>query len=367
MITICYFAVVDNDKLICYGTDDELLLPHIKIEKDFTNQQETKKYISKTTFFTIEKNSFVLIFADNKTKTYVYSCAIDVNVKKNKEVVQANFKNPKCIPFGTLFARKWESGSKRALSALENSSKYKEVISFLKTNDEIHYYSETSHSFLKEHFVEMKNIWQSESPDIFIETSKDLIGLEVFSFDASLDNGHGSSGLVVEKEVLKRFDDYSKEFQTYSFHVNNSKESYIKNFKGVFDNHINKLQTYLNNLKLANKDNKNTMFGFLINDMTQLGTSYLDKESGFSAFFPYQFKEFWDFLFKEKSLDFLIFSQYVNNSRESVLITRDDYEELKSRNKIFSINQVNLLFMNNPIVMGQNFFIDLDEIKKKNK
>ena len=46
-------------------------------------------------------------------------------------------------------------------------------------------------------------------------------------------------------------------------------------------------------------------------------------------------------------------------------ITRDDFDDLVDKGKIISMNQVNLLFMNDPIVMGQNFFFPLDDLKKK--
>ena len=90
-------------------------------------------------------------------------------------------------------------------------------------------------------------------------------------------------------------------------------------------------------MRTANKENKNILFGFWVKDETQLGTSYFQKGNGFSPFFAFQFKEFWDFFFLEKSLDFIIFSQEVNNSNVSFLITREDYDELSLKNKIFKI------------------------------
>lgn len=356
MTSIFCLIMIDDGKLLCFENDSHVVIPQIRFEEEFNGLKEAKNFFISKTHFKLGKSSLDVIYEDSKNEFYIYSCIIDCNNGFNKQILLDNNKRIKHINFCTVFKQNWDPWSLRALKILEQCSSFENVIYFLKNIDSFSHFSKETESFIKEHFQSLTNIWQSDSPDLIFENKNEIIGIEDFSFDASFHDDKGSSAKIAEEKTLKSFDQNSNQLQSRSYHVDNSKENYFINFKATYEDHAKKTSKYLLNLEKYS-NNRKTLFGFLVRDTTILGSYMYLNDKGIQAAYPFNILEVWEFIFRNNHVDFIIFSQKLENTTKAYLILKNDIDILMKENLVFDLETLDMVFMNDPTIMSFNLFI----------
>ena len=210
-----------------------------------------------------------------------------------------------------------------------------------------------------------------ERPDILSIFDNKIIGIEHFEFDSyKRTKRKGSDFKIKENKIERNINRKLNEelILKDSAIVNEEIEStgslknYFDNFKEIFLDHYQKIDTYIENIK-NNFDctNKEIHFCFFAEDVTTLGNYYLSTERKVSLLDPLFSSDVIEILKNSPKVEYLIIGVYAMHEYKMVIIEnkKNILERLKKER--MEVNEKNFLCFS-PQIMGSAI-----KIPKNNK
>ncbi len=146
-------------------------------------------------------------------------------------------------------------------------------------NNTVHYHGDNDQVLMLQEFVEHGKFFPCDGPDCYITLNGNLLIIEHFQFTCSKKTKKGD----VQNLELARIDRHG---YGISYHekikLPSSGNHYLSNVISSFDKHYQKIQRYIEKcLSLSNDvSESDIIICFLIDDVSIVGSSYLDKSSG---------------------------------------------------------------------------------------
>lgn len=207
---------------------------------------------------------------------------------------------------------------------------------------------------------------ENKGPDLVSKSNNKIYGIEHFEFDSSKNDRKGSRykqqiGIIdnsMNKEIR-----YKKNVHNLSvLNLNQNIETYVNNYKVVFNNHYYKIPRYT---KYLNKDfpNIDKEIWFFIEDITPFGNHYLDNNCNPQLFHPMLSIELIELLELSPALNGIFFA---TNSFGNAKIIFTYFNEKKERNllkKICEKENVKNLLIQNPLCSSN--LIKIDKLESK--
>lgn len=184
------------------------------------------------------------------------------------------------------------------------------------------------------------NMIPYEKPDILSFYDNKIVGIEHFEFDNYKNNKKGSDFKVKDNEISKKFDNYvAKELKekkmvtlTDTIASTSTLGNYYDNFQNSFLNHYNKIDNYIENIK-NNYDvpNKKMEIWFFAEDVSPLGSYYMNKEGDIKLLHPFLNIEMIKLLENSPKLIGIILGTYAGNNYKVFVIynSEEAIEKLK--------------------------------------
>ena len=175
----------------------------------------------------------------------------------------------------------------------------------------------------------LNNLKSFEAPDMYSKIDNDVYIIEHFEFDASKRNRKGMSGIKEENALKQRISEKTEEnYIIDQVHYNVDKQSFQKNFEGVFDHHYKKIDKYIENLKnqgiLCDSDRVHVGF-FAENIYPPLYEKWQNGEPHFVGELLYFLtRQFYDFIQKKERLEFMFFGCIYNQNPQLFYIKPSD-------------------------------------------
>lgn len=223
----------------------------------------------------------------------------------------------------------------------------------------------------------VKGLGIYEKPDILSIYDNVILEIEHFEFDSyNRSSKKGSDYKVKDYRVEKRFDEEIK----YKLQSNDSiivhdeidstatLNNYYKNFEGIFKEHYQKIQSYIDHIKHDfDCQNKEIHICFFAEDVTPLGNYFLDKNNDrkITPLLPIFCDQIRQLLESSPLVEYLIIGSFcmtdnklfiIENSKESLEKFAKDHKEINN-DDFFSFK---------PQTTGFAFKVPKDEIIKKN-
>ena len=353
--SIIYLLCIDHGLLICNRIDDQHILPCLKIEKLLPDQQSVRSYFSAMHKVRIDKDDILPLFPKRGEDPIVFAVIIDLNKDNNASLVKF-IPSPRALTLASVLRVKWDLLSDYVITKLANHPKYAEPFFFIRKGFRFVCLTEAGAAECDALFLpKITNIWQYERPDVIVETAEDkmMIGIECFQFDASLHGKRGSEGYITKKEMEKSLLDAGPEAsKTVSRKISNNLSNWWQDFVAQFEKH-NKTKEYLDHMAKIHPNDKNTL-GFFADDVTVLGSRFYENESA-RPLYPFHIKEFWDLFNSNADLSFFLFRQAMSETEEVFFVTKKDFEELVKKGYIHNIDDIEGVFMENPVLIGATF------------
>ena len=350
--SLFYIICIDQRILLCSKIEDKYVLPRIEVDGDFSTMQEAKSYLVNLLHAKIKRYDFTLLIREENAN--VFAAIIDLNDKKNVLLIKQQYSPIIEMPIAGVFDFEWDDAGKMAIDYVSKNQNYKDAFNLIKSKGKISLYSKESKALASYIFNDTIGIWQSDRPDIIVETVKHITGIECFQIDASESNCFGSKGAVERKRMINSLDrsgPWKVSHATGSF--SNSLENLFNNFKMNLNGH-SKWKDYLTNLKSVRRG-KRVSLGLFVEDATLLGTYYQPKTGGFTPLYLFNIKEFWDIFLSLKTPLFFLFQQTGAEHKDIIFITKHDYEFLLNSNSIFSIDDIDAMFFDKPNLIGTTY------------
>jgi len=188
--------------------------------------------------------------------------------------------------------------------------------------DSIHCVDNKDKGLLEKIAANWSRIKSFEKPDMIVQIEDKVLAIEHFEFDAS---SCGKKGSLDKRKLAERNRDFDKVIiesdtaeepliVTSSVDCLYSPDYYLDNFTSVFNNHLNKIETYnkhIINEKIV-KSIDDIIMCFFIIDTTPLGCYYMD--DGPKSFVAFQVKECLDLITKAKEIDCFFFGLFDGQS-----------------------------------------------------
>lgn len=192
--------------------------------------------------------------------------------------------------------------------------------------------------------IDPKNIGMYERPDILSIFDDKIIGIEHFEFDSFKRNRKGSDFKVKENQVKKKLKEKAHELLKYEDSVmlsdqiksSSSLDNYYKNFEKVFLEHYNKIDSYIEHIKSDfNCRGKKIYICFFAEDVSPLGSYFLDKKRDINLLYPLYSSKIINLLEKSEKLEYLIIGSYALKEYKLTIVenTREVLEKFK-KNKV---------------------------------
>lgn len=212
--------------------------------------------------------------------------------------------------------------------AIETLQKY-----LSKDSNTIHYHGD---GMLVNHFADVLFNGIShdyESPDMYIVYEDEIWIIEHFEFDCYKRTRKGSSCRVEHSRIDREMDRIipTEEGTTYhdAINANSSYENYIKNVKMYFEAHYKKVAQYKTNLINHNIAKEGMKFNvmFLIDDISPLGTSYVDEHSVWTVIDLAHSKEFLNIMNSSPDVDCVLATSCCSQEKFIWFIDRKQLDE----------------------------------------
>lgn len=181
--------------------------------------------------------------------------------------------------------------------AIETLKKY-----FSEESNTIHFHGDNS---FVTHFAEVlfEGISREyEAPDLYIKYGNELWIIEHFEFDCFKSSRKGSTYKREQSRINKIEENIKPTKEGVVFHntidANSSYNDYVNNVAKIFNSHYQKIEKYKSNLINDKVADENTRFItlFLIDDVSPLGSSYVDEQGKWRAIILAHSKEFLNLL-----------------------------------------------------------------------
>lgn len=201
---------------------------------------------------------------------------------------------------------------------------------------------------------------QYERPDIISEYNNIILGIEHFEFDSYYrSNKKGSDYKVKDNQIQKNFNNIIKNSKNNKEIIvgdqiksTASLDNYYKNFENIFKNHYKKIPEYIKNIKENyNCENKEIQMCFFAEDVTPLGSFFLDKNKKLNSLLPIHSIQIRQLLQNSPLIKYLIIGKFFNTTYQLSIIenTKENIEYLSN-----TLNEVN-----------ENNFVKFDKIEKR--
>lgn len=200
-----------------------------------------------------------------------------------------------------------------------------------------------------------------EKPDMYSKIDNELLFIEHFIFDASLWTERGSLEKKEFERVRKKEEEFfkNKQLSTSFSDKINSKTSFknlVANVEKVFNNHINKIPTYVERLKKEKLIDSNTKLYkcFLIESGSKLPL-YTNKKRGLEIFNLFYADFFINILEKHlNKIDGLFYS--FSGQKESILYFMDIKAFSIYKKKCVKLDENNFISIE-PMVIASRIFV----------
>lgn len=353
--SVIYLICIDKGIIVCNIKDDFCILPCIIFYQKYDNLNALKKDIVSKTKIKIERNNLMFLRHIQEDNLYFFSLVVDLNKGHNEDILRSSgFKNAKGLKFISSLIMKWDDGSKMAIESLKHNPNYKDAFLFINSDDKFQYYSPKTKTIIKRVFDKITNIWQFDRPDVILETTKGMTGVECFQINASGNDSNGSIGAVGKKQMEQElYKGKPWEPITVTRHFSNTLENLWADFVERYNGHI-KINEYRNNMTSLNAGMVKSI-GFYVNDTTMLGSYYRENGKSMTPLYIFNIKEFWDIFLRNKSLLFIIFQQTESDNKQMFFITKHDYPELLAKGLISNLKDIESQFFNDPNLIGTSF------------
>lgn len=242
---------------------------------------------------------------------------------------------------------------------------------FQKDGTAIVYYNVDQDLFNK--VINSNNIGSYERPDILSIFENKIVGIEHFEFDSyKRSNKHGSDFKIKNYYIERKFDKRMKEVlkEKDSLIVHDQIEStaslnnYFNNFQKTFKDHYGKINNYLEHIK---KDfdcsNKEIHFCFFAEDVSPLGSYFLDKKREISLLNPLFSDEVIELLKNSPKVEYLIIGTYAMREYKIIIIENNEDALEKFKNEHEKITDKDFLSFS-PQTTGYALKIPKENIKK---
>lgn len=190
-----------------------------------------------------------------------------------------------------------------------------------------------------------------ERPDIILPLEDNIFAIEHFEFDAS---NLARKESTDKRQFAERGRIFNNEFNQQ--HIPNepfvsnilvntqySHQNYINNFKNGFENHVNKIEKYKENLveKGKSKNLEDIVICFFVEETTPLGCYYLDDENYPREFTLFQVAECMDIIMAANKVNYMLFgfSHGVNNNDIAFLSNSQEARESLKKEKILDFKR----------------------------
>ena len=346
-----YLLILDKGILIYKEIDEAAVLPCLKINGDYSNSESIKRDFLKKTKLKVSKGNFVFLSKlDNESA--IYYAVIDINDGHNLKILSPSLCGSKQIGLMAIDIPKWDGAGKICVEAFKKNKNFENAFRFINSNDTFDYYDARSKRIIKRVFNNIASMWQFDRPDVVIETIRGITGVECFKVNAAGTSEKGLIGIIGKKEMESQLrGSKPMEVNTVTRHFSNSIYNLWSSFQNAFNNHSCRIEAYRKNLKSVGT-NKTASIGFYIEDTTLLGTYYRKNGKNMVPLYLFNLKEFWDIFLATKGLLFVIFQQTGCNIDNMFFITKHDYEHLLKKKLIFSIDDIEAQFFDDPHLIG---------------
>lgn len=356
--TIVYLICVD-DGIIAYGEKEGLFrLPVVVLNKQYNDSNEIKKAFFEKTKVRIGKNNLVFLKSNSDKSIRYYYALINLN-QKGANILLCNsvIQQAKAMNFAYSFSAKWDEGSETAIQALKQNPNLKDALSFICSGLNFGCFSDKSKRIASDVFRNYFNIWQSDCPDVVVETNKTITGIECFRIDASGKRADGGSvGVIGEKQMeLQLAKAKTGDIKAVSGNFSNSIQNLWKDFIGRFRDH-DKPKEYIEHLRRVKRGKgKRHSLGLYVEDGTLLGSYFYYADGKMFPLYIFNIKEFWDLFLSKKRILFVVFQQTGSNSKEMFFITKHDFGVLNKQRLIKPLDKIQAKFSNTPQLIGTSF------------
>lgn len=229
---------------------------------------------------------------------------------------------------------------------------------FNKVKVTIHFFGDENENVLQlMKFI--NSIIPNDRPDMYSQIDDIVLLLEHFEFDCTANNKSGSEYRKQDAIVERNFNkfDHNSELFHEEISCTHSIQSYIQNFERVFNPHYERIPDYKKELEEKNILTKeaNNVVGFFIEDVTCLGSLYVDKTDGkLKPVILLHSKQFLDIFEKCNDLDFVLFGFYVSSDYHLWYISKSsigDYRQNEIDLDTIEIMDLDLMFMGAKITL----------------
>ena len=216
--------------------------------------------------------------------------------------------------------------------------------------------------------IEGSNSRKYDKLDLGIVNGKKLLaGIEVMKIDGT-GNKKGSANQEKQNMFVKKFDEECKDKQEHvkqdTFSYNFSLNTYIKNFKTIFNGHVQKIEDYRDIMKKYSLEKKldytEAKLGFLIRDDFPDSIKFNGEKIVFS---PHRCKELLDLMYSAKKIDFFLFSMNEEHGKPLLICMRNTKEtyDYIIKNETFVTETTNFIMTGTTSVLAafiDNLFIE---------
>lgn len=204
---------------------------------------------------------------------------------------------------------------------------------FSKESNTVHYHGDDKQV---KHFADALlngTIHDYEAPDMYIEYEDEIWIIEHFEFDSFRRTRKGSSCRAEQSRIDREFDGIIATEEGVTYHgtisASSSYDDYIDNVKESFNSHYKKISQYKSNLISDDADKGDSKFlvMFLIDDISPLGTSYVDEKTGWTLIDLAHSKEFLDVMKVSSDVDFVLATACCSDEKFIWFIDREQLDE----------------------------------------
>ena len=170
----------------------------------------------------------------------------------------------------------------------------------------------------------IRNMIQSDKPDIYSHIGNNLIMIEHFEFDSNAKNRDGSDfrqkeGIINNKFKKKLEERNGQSIQYHdSFTSTGTADNYIKNFIDQFDKHYKKIDKYKERKEFENYSTIKTWF--FIEDVSPLGSSHINECGEYKSLIIFQFTKIINYLLKHGKVDKILYGFFASDKKRLILL-----------------------------------------------
>lgn len=200
----------------------------------------------------------------------------------------------------------------------------------------------------------LNSIQYIDHPDGFIKQRNKIVIIEHFEIDATNKTRKGSQTRIEENRIdneLKAINRLNKVVQ-HQMNIYISAENLTNNFIKLYNKHFQQIENYKTNLTQKGVTNENSKFEicFVIEDITPLGTSYINQEGQRTVFSILDIKECVEAMIKS-SVDYVFICNQYNNDKK---ITYTQKSWLRQTIK-YTVSKEKIKMLNwKPVVLTAN-------------